>query len=236
MLSVFALVLLLATSVCLHGQLAVPDVKYPALPGEGKAQTDFVPHGWTVEKQAQADLDADGLPDLMMVLHMEDPKNVIANPDRLGYDEVDTNPRMLLVALQEPHQRYRLRVADHVLIPRHINPVLDDPLGDATVENGALKISLVYWASAGSWYTSRASYTLRFESGCLRLIGYDYEEMKRNSGEVSAVSINYLTGKVKASKGTMHDDALKDQWRLLKGKRKLCIEDIGDGFDFKPEQ
>jgi hypothetical protein len=236
MLKALPFVLLALIPACLQGQLEAPAVKYPVLPKEGKAPTDFVPGGWTVEKQGTADLNADGLPDVMMVLHMNDRKNVLANPDHLGADEVDTNPRMLVIALQDQRQQYHLQVADHALIPRHVNPVLDDPLEDATVANGALKVSLVFWASAGSWSSSRVSYTLRFEAGCLRLIGYDSEESKRNTGEVSALSINYLTGKVKVSKGTFEDDALKDQWRPLKGQRKLCLEEIGDGLEFTPEQ
>ena len=69
-----------------------------------------------------------------------------------------------------------------------------------------------------------------------RLIGYDYDETKRNSGERTVTSINYLTGKVKTSKGTIQEDALRDEWRPLKGKRKICLEDIGDGLEFQPEQ
>jgi hypothetical protein len=103
------------------------------------------------------------------------------------------------------------------------------------LKNDTLKISLVLWASAGSWTSSQTDYTLRFESNCFRLIGYDYDETKRNSGERTAISINYLTGKVKISKGTIQEDALRDEWRPLKGKRKVCLEDIGGGLEFQPE-
>lgn len=236
MLRVSIAFVLLAAPLALQAELIPPKVAFPRLPSEGKAQSDFVPAGWIVEKQAQADLNGDGLPDFMMVLHMADPKNILANPDGFGADELDTNPRMLVVGFQDRQRRFHLKAANHTLIPRHTNPVLDDPLANAEVKNGALKVSLAFWASAGSWTSSRTDYTLRFESDCFRLIGYDHDETKRNSGERTAISINYLTGKVKVSKGNVQEDALRDEWRPLKGKRKVCLEDIGDGLEFQPEQ
>ncbi|MFP5288088.1 MAG: hypothetical protein ACLGI9_20295 [Thermoanaerobaculia bacterium] len=229
-----ALVLMTAP-LPLRAELVLPQVVFPPLPGQGKAPADFVPAGWIVEEQAQADLNGDRLPDFMMVLHMADRKNILANPDGLGAEELDTNPRMLVVGFQDRQHGFHLQVANHTLIPRHTNPVLDDPFADAEVRNGTLKISLVHWASVGSWASSQVSYTFRFQSNCFRLIGYNHEETLRNSGERTAISINYLTGKVKTSKGTIEDDALRDEWRSLRGKRKVCLEDIGDGMEFQPE-
>ncbi|MFL6195532.1 MAG: hypothetical protein ACJ75H_15255 [Thermoanaerobaculia bacterium] len=234
-LRVLTALVLLAAPAALRAELIPPDVVFPRLPREGKSQADFVPAGWMVEKQAQADLNGDNRLDFMMVLHMADPKNVVANPDGFGVDELDTNPRMLVVGFQDQRHRFHLQAANHTLIPRQTNPVLDDPLADAEVKNGALKISLGFWASAGSWYSSQVEYTLRFQSDCFRLIGYDYEETKRNTWETSAISVNYLTGKVKTSKGTIEDDVMQDKWRPLRGKRKVCLDDIGDGMEFHPE-
>ena len=228
--------LLCAVPMVLRAELIPPDVAYPVLPAEAKTRADFIPRGWTVEKQAEADLNGDGRLDFMMVLLMAEPRNVVENPDGFGVDVLDTNPRMLVVGFQDQKHRYRLQVANHTLIPRRINPVLDDPFVDAVASNGALKVSLTFWASAGSWFTSRVSYTLRFQSGCFRLIGYDSDETKRNTGERTVISINYLTGRVKESTGTIEDDeVLKDEWRSLRGARNVCLEEIGDGLDFSPE-
>src|SRR4051812_48406194 len=123
-----AALLLGAVPVGLLAELVVPSVTFPVLPNKGKAQADFVPAGWTIEKQARADLNHDGLLDFMMVLHMADKKNVIANPDGFGVDTLDTNPRMLVVGFQDRQHRFQLRAANHTLIPSHTNPVLDDPL------------------------------------------------------------------------------------------------------------
>jgi hypothetical protein len=235
MLRVFIALVLMAAPLTLRAELIPPNVVFPLLPREGKARADFVPVGWLVEKQAQADLNGDKLLDFMMVLHMADQKNIIANPGGLGADVLDTNPRMLVVGFQDQQHHFHLQVANHTLIPRHTNPVLDDPLADAEVKNGTLKISLVFWASAGSWTSSQVGYTLRFQSDCFRLIGYDYDETLRNSGQRTAISINYLTGKVKTSRGTIEDDALRAEWSPLKGKRNVCLEDIGDGLEFQPE-
>jgi hypothetical protein len=237
MLRAFLTLVLLAAPLALRAELVIPNVVFPRLSSEGKAQADFVPSGWTVEKEAKADLNGDGLLDFMMVLHRVDPKNIVANPHGFGVDELDTNPRMLVVGFQDRQHRFHLQVANHTLIPRHTVPVQDDPLESVEVKNGTLKISLLYWTSAGSWSTWRVSYTLRFESNCFRLIGYDYDETKRNTGETSAVSINYLTGKVKTSTGTIHDDDVpREEWRPLKGKKNVCLDDIGDGMEFEPEE
>lgn len=79
-------------------------------------------------RQSQGDLNGDGVSDLLLVLRMNDPKNVVKN-DGLGPDELDTNPRMLVVAFADNSKKYRLVVADHTLIPRHTNP---RPSGPAT--------------------------------------------------------------------------------------------------------
>lgn len=219
-----------------HAELLIPDVQYPTLPARGDSQADFVPPGWKVEREAQGDLNRDGRADFMLVLLMQDPKNIVANPDGMGRDELDTNPRMLVIGLREPSQQFRLALADHTLIQRWTVPVQDDPFEGAELRNGSVKVSLVYWASAGSWSSSRSRYTFRFDQDCFRLIGYDYEEMRRNTGEVAETSINYLTAKVKRSTGTIEDEKRVHAWSPLRGERRICLESIGDGLEFDPGQ
>lgn len=232
-----ALLALLASTVVLvaRAELVIPDVVFPTLPAQGRTAAAFVPAGWTIEKQVQADLDRDGLPDFVLVLQMQDPANIVANPDGLGVDPLDSNPRLLVVGLQDRQQAYRLAIADHALIPRHVMPTLEDPFADARSSNGGFKIALSYFANAGSWSTFRVEYTFRFEDDCFRLIGYDRNETRRNTGETSALSLNYLSGKAKVSTGSMEDDEQHHEWRPLQGKRKVCLQEIGNGLDFNPE-
>lgn len=226
--------LLLLTAARASSVDFAPPVAFPAIPAQAPTKAGFVPAGWGVEKESQGDLNGDGVPDLMLVLRMSDPKNVVKN-DGLGPDELDTNPRILLVAFSEKAARkYSLALMNHTLIPRHTNPVMDDPLEDAAIVKGALHVSLGFFVSAGTWYTSQTRFTFRYQDGCFKLIGYDSREAKRNTGETSTVSVNYLTRKAKISEGNFADDREKVSWKTIRVPKLLCLDAVGDGLDFNP--
>lgn len=234
---VFLLLVFLSLTTGVHAspEDLVPPVAFPAIPAHAQTRAGFVPDGWIVEKESQGDLNGDGVPDWMLVLHMNDPKNVVENSG-FGVSELDTNPRMLVVAFADKAaSRYSAALVDHNLIPRHTNPVMDDPLEDVTIVKGTLQVSLVSFMSAGSWYTSQTRFTFRYQYGCFKLIGYDRTETKRNTGETSAVSVNFLTRKVKTTEGNIEDDREKVSWKTLPAPDLLCLDAIGDGLDFSPE-
>jgi len=216
-------------------QEEAPPVLFPTLPAQGQTQADLVPKGWTVEIESRGDLNGDRIPDLMLVLHMTDPGHVLKN-DGFGASEIDTNPRMLVVAFADKATKeYSLALANHTLIPRHTNPVMDDPLEGAAIVKGTVQVSLTFWTSAGSWFTSQTKYTFRDQDGCFKLIGYDSTETKRNSGETSTVSINYPARKMKITKGSIENDRVKTSWKTLRSSSLLCMDAVGDGLDFHPE-
>lgn len=218
-------------------ELVIPDVAYPDVPKQGATAKDFVPKGWKLESEQAGDLDKDGRPDLLLLLRMDDAKNIIKN-DGLGQDPFDTNPRMLAVALSAGAGKpYRLVLENHTLIARPSVPVLDDPLtenGGAAIERGALKVALHLFASAGSWTTGLTTYRFRMGRRGFELIGFDRSTIGRGDGSVAEVSINYLSGKIKVSTGTIEDDQLKVKWLTLKKKPLLRIEEIGDGLEYEP--
>ena len=212
-----------------------PPVVFPAIPSQARTQADLVPKGWAVEMESRGDLNGDGVPDLMLVLHMTNPGNVVKN-DGLGSSELDTNPRMLVAAFADKGTtRYSLALANHTLIPRHTNPLMDDPLEDVAIVKGTVQVSLGFWMSAGSWYTSQTRLTFRYQDGCFKLIGYDSTETKRNSGETSTVSLNYLTKKAKVTKGNIENDRGKVSWKTIRTPSLLCLDAVGDGLEFNPE-
>lgn len=214
---------------------AVPPVTFPAIPAQAQTQADLVPKGWTVETESRGDLNGDGVPDLMLVLHMTDPRNVVTHTG-FGARELDTNPRLLVAAFADKESKgYSLALADHTLIPRHTNPLMDDPLSDAAIARGTIQVSLGFWMSAGTWYTSQTRFTFRYQDGCFKLIGYDSTESKRNTGETSTISLNYLTKKAKITKGNMEDDRTSVSWKTVRVPKLLCLDAVGDGLDFKPE-
>ena len=239
-LLVSVVAVLLAGLSCASAQeLAIPAATYPALPRQAAAAEGFVPPGWRLEAQAKGDLDGDGKADLAFVLHDTDPKNVVANPDGLGVDPLDTNPRILAVAFARA-AGYELALENHALIPRRTDPVLDDPFDSVAasgleVARGTLRLRLGVFASAGSWSMSTIATTFRWQNGRFELIGYDRTETNRGSGEIEGLSINYLTRRAKRSQGTIESDAEKTRWETLPRGPLLSLDEVGDGLEFDPD-
>lgn len=218
-------------------ELVIPQVTYPALPKEGTEPAAFVPKGWKLEKQERGDLNKDGQDDLLLLLRMDDPKNVLKN-DGLGQNPFDTNPRILAVAFGAGAGKpFTLALESHTLIARTEDPVMDDPVGKSggvAVERGTLTVSLYLFSSAGSWETGTTTFRFRTGKRGFELIGYDSSSTQRNTGSIEEVSINYLTGKVRISTGSIENDKVEEKWRKLPKKRLLLIEEIGDGLAFDP--
>ncbi len=218
--------------------LAIPDATYPPLARQAAAAEGFVPKGWVLETQASGDLNQDGVADLALVVRQNDPKNIVENPG-LGANPLDTNPRILAVAFRNgAGGDYVLGAENHTLIPRHTDPVMDDPFGDKglTIERGNLRVNLSLWLSAGGWDMSGITYTLRHRNGRLELIGYDRSTTNRSSLDTTDVSVNYLTGKMKITTGNSNSDKPgKVTWKTLPRRSPPSIADIGDGLEFDPQ-
>lgn len=214
----------------------IPPVSYPPLPVAGAAAQDFVPQGWRIQARADGDLDGDLRADLALVLRSEDPANVIR--ETMCEERFDTNPRILAILLAKPGGGYRLAVDNHALIPRRENPCEVDPFSDASqiaIERGTLRIDLERMMSAGGWDAGTATFKWRWRDGALRLIGFDYSNVKRNTGALGLLSINYSTGRAKISTGNIGTDREKVRWTTLRDRRAPTLGGIGDGLMFDPE-
>ncbi len=214
----------------------IPPVSYPPLPAAAATAQGFVPKGWRVETQAAGDLDGDSRADLALVLRAENPANVIG--ETMCAERFDTNPRILALLLAKPEGGYRLAVENHALIPRRENPCEVDPFSDSgqiAIERGTLRIDLERMMSAGGWDAGSATFKWRWRDNSLRLIGFDYSNVKRNTGALTLISVNYLTGRAKISTGNIGTDREKVRWRTLRNKRAPTLGEIGDGLMFDPE-
>lgn len=220
--------------------LDAPAASYPSLPRQAAAAEGFVPPGWRLETKVEGDLNGDGKPDLALVLRDTDARNVVANPDGLGPDSLDTNPRILAVAFARAGGGYALALENHTLIPRHTDPVLDDPFDSIArsgleVARGTLRLRLGVFASAGGWSMATIATTFRWQNGRFELIGYDRTETNRGSGEIDGLSINYLTRKAKRTRGTIESDAETARWETLPRRPLLGLDEVGDGLEFDPD-
>ena len=193
----------------------------------------FIPKHWKVIKTTQGDLNADGLPDLAVIIEDTDPKKIVLN-ENLGSDKLNLNPRKLMVLLQS-QQGYQLAASNQSL-PTEGDadaPCLADPLGEGetlVIQKGLLKISFHYWLSCGSWYVTNQTYTFKYQNHAFKLIGLDSNDFHRASGDISARSINFLTGKIKSTSGENEFSEtarpIKVEWSKLKNKYSLSLEQI----------
>jgi len=226
----------LAAGVVCNGAhaLDIPDAVYPTLPKQAAAIADFVPSGWKLEYQVVGDLNRDVIPDLVLVLRENNPKNLVKQ-GILGENPLNTNPRILAVALGPAP--FKLVLQNHKLIPRRDMPTMEDPLEQVgiAISRGALRVKLSVFMSAGSWSTSNRSYSLRFQNGRFELIGYDYDSFHRGAGEYEGISINYLTGKVRMTRGDMDNLEKQGRSRTIPKRALLTIDQIENGLEFEPK-
>lgn len=218
---------------------ALPPVRYPAIVAGAADAKGFVPKGWALEQQQTGDLDGDGLADLALALHQTDARNILPNTGGMCGDKIDTNPRILVIALARPGGGYRLAMQNHSFVPRHDNPCADDPFdanneggGGIAIKRGTLHIRLTLFMSAGGWDMGSREFTFRWQQGALRLIGFDYLNVQRNSGEMQTLGINYLTRKVRIAHGKTDSDVDKVRWSTVPARVLLTLEQLGNGTEF----
>lgn len=166
---------------------------------------------------------------------MADPRNILAN-EKKGTMLIDTNPRMLVVVFSNTKpNKYSRALANATLIPCHIEPVKEDPFRDVKITNGKLRVSLGTFMSTGSWFMSGRTFAFRCQQDCFRLIGYDEHVAQRNTAEKTTTSINHITKKIRTAFGNFESDREKSTWKSFRNAKLRCLDEIGDGLDFNPE-
>ena len=221
---------LLLTGTARAQEFEVPDVALPRLPERASAVDAFVPHGWAIESRLDGAVDADARPDVILLLRDRDPRNIVHN-DGLGVDELDTNPRLIVVLAAEAGGYRRLAQSEQV-IRRNTNPVLSDPLeeGGLSLEHRVLSITSGFFSSAGSWTMGSTTHRFRWQDGCMRLIGVDEHNVQRNTGAITKLSANLLTGRVIRTEGSIEDDRTTVRRDVLERRTPICFEDASDGY------
>jgi hypothetical protein len=212
----------------------VPDVTYPRLVQKANRLEGFIPKGWRLERKRIVDLNSDRRSDAVLVLRQNNPNNVLNNPEGMGVDKLNTNPRIVLVVFARVSGGFERMSQNHDLIPRYDDPILDDPFEDVVLKVNTFKVVLHYWQSAGSWSTFQTSFVFRYQNGCVRLIGYERNDYQRNTGQADQESVNYLTGKIKSIANT-EPSKFETQWSVLKNNPIMCLETLGNGWEFDPE-
>ena len=220
----FILSLFLISSIYIFGE---------NFPQKAKTVNDFIPKGWKEILTTNGDLNRDKLEDTVIVIEKEDKKNIKKN-DGFGPEELNLNPRILLVLFKQKDGTYVLASKnDKGFIKSEgndDNPALMDTLDDIIIKNNVLKIVFNYFMSAGSWWTSTNVYIFRFQNNVLELIGYESNAYMRNTGEEEGTSINFSTNKAKITTGgnifEEKENNPKDEWRYLKFEKKYILDEM----------
>ena len=220
----FILSLFLISSIYVFGE---------NFPQKAKTVNDFIPKGWKEILTTNGDLNRDKLEDTVIVIEKEDKKNIKKN-DGFGSEELNLNPRILLVLFKQKDGTYVLASKnDKGFIKSEgndDNPALMDTLDDIIIKNNVLKIVFNYFMSAGSWWTSTNVYIFRFQNNVFELIGYESNAYMRNTGEEEGTSINFSTNKAKITTGgnifEEKENNPKDEWRYLKFEKKYILDEM----------
>ena len=220
----FILSLFLISSIYIFGE---------NFPQKAKTVNDFIPKGWKEILTTNGDLNRDKLEDTVIVIEKEDKKNIKKN-DGFGPEELNLNPRILLVLFKQKDGTYVLASKnDKGCIKSEgndDNPALMDTLDDIIIKNNVLKIVFNYFMSAGSWWTSTNVYIFRFQNNVFELIGYESNAYMRNTGEEEGTSINFSTNKAKITTGgnifEEKENNPKDEWRYLKFEKKYILDEM----------
>ena len=220
----FILLLFLISSIYVFGE---------NFPQKAKTVNDFIPKGWKKILTTNGDLNKDKLEDTVIVIEKEDKKNIKKN-DGFGSEELNLNPRILLVLFKQKDGTYILASKnDKGFIKSEgndNNPALMDTLDDIIIKNNVLKIVFNYFMSAGSWWTSTNVYIFRFQNNVFELIGYESNAYMRNTGEEEGTSINFSTNKAKITTGgnifEEKENNPKDEWRYLKFEKKYILNEM----------
>lgn len=205
-----------------------------AFAADVSAFQNHVPAGWRLLSSAAGDLNADSQDDAVIVIEKDDPANRKQNSD-LGAKELNLNPRRLLILLQKDGDYQPVLSTDKFLPTENDveSPYLADPLGEGggvAISKGLLKITLGYWMSCGGWGSSSEEYIFRYEGARFRLIGRNYHEFMRNSGEGIKITVNYLTGKTKIIEGLNEFDEKESKpkiaWKKIENNAPQYLDEI----------
>ena len=205
----------------------------PALPAQAGTLAGFLPAGWNITQQVQADLNADGRVDAVLLaqpLAPEQPAAAVA-----GADAGWSPPRLLLVLLRSG-AGWTLAAQNHRLVPRVDLSSHEDPLanGELSARRGGFRLNLGLAATMGSYQQATLRYSFRRQGGCVRLVTFERLELHRATLATQDLHIDYLRGTVLHRNGNAQTEASQQRRERLPAQPRRCLPDLDDAASFKP--
>jgi len=209
----------------------MPPVVYPVIAKAVADRAELVPAGWHVEAEASGDLNGDRRPDLALVLQ-SDISDVSFN------GEPTVGPRMLVVGFAS-RKGLTPVVSHHRLIPRrdnaYVQDVFDAENGALSVDRGQLSVTLQFFATAGGWDIFTKIYRFAWNGSAFQLAGFDYDYGHRATGITRHWIADYKAGTLIFTTGRFSKDAPESTKKSkLPGRRRITLEQVGDGMAFDP--
>lgn len=212
------------------------DFSYPSIENQGQDINSFIPNGWTLLDSTQGDLNKDNHNDLVLIIQRKDSVTLIKNEFEYN-DTVLTQPRILIFLFHNlTTNQYQLVERSNSFILNYDNPNMEEPYQDISISNGVLKIDFQIFMNVGGWGMSNNSYKFRYQDNQFILIGADYNSVNRGSGETEYRSYNFLTKKVKVTKGTIESDKRKIVWRTIDIKEFKTLKTFKQPFTWEVEK
>ena len=166
----------------------------------------LIPDDWVLLDSASGDLNQDGLLDFVFAMQGTDP-NYISQNEGFGESILDENPRVMAIYFGNHSGSFEEVLVSDQFIIRATDPTMAEPFHGFDINSrGILDINFGFWSSAGTWFSSNSTHRFRYENNEFVLIGFDSNEFHRGSGEFTSYSINFLTGKMKVTEGSLADE------------------------------
>lgn len=206
------------------------------LPENIHSKNDIIPSDWRLLDSISGDLNNDGILDFVLAIQKNDSNKIKLN-DGFGVDTINLNPRKLAIYYgTESDELVKKLVSDEFIILRD-NPTMEEPFEGFDLNNeGILDINFRIAYNAGSWSVSIHKYRFRFQNNQLVLIGYDLMKFHRASGETKNTSINFLSKRMKISKGTISSDEPESiEWKEFKLEKLFDLKAMEKPFELEFE-
>jgi hypothetical protein len=188
------------------------------IPAQADNVKKFVPRGWKIERQLNADLNGDSQADFVLKL-------VENKPDKDSDGNAAERARALIIVLAgDGGMLTRASVADKLLQCTRCGGafygVMESP-ADVKIEKGVIVVTQDH----GSRDLTNTTYRFRYDSESQKfmLIGFDYTDADRLTGGTIIESTNYLTG---ARIVTREKENKKTSTRSQVSKGKIFLDDL----------
>jgi hypothetical protein len=208
-----------------------------SLKDEGSSLKNIIPNNWKILESKKGDLNDDGIPDLVFAIQNTDTSNIKLNKAGVGSDTLDLNPRTLGIYFGKKNGTYKKTLISKQFIILKDSPTLEEPFSGLEIDkNGTLEIDFRIFYNAGSWNMSNHRYKFKYQNKQFVLIDYQSNETNRASGKTSEYSINFLTQKIKISKGNISKDFPESvNWKKFKLNKNMTLMNIGKPLETELE-